>query len=135
MKRIYSTDLSDVEWECLEFHFPASNKRGRPKTHTAREILNAVFYVLRSGCPWRLLPYDFPPWETVYWWFRRWRTDGTWERLNTALRERLRRRGWGGIRSLAREWWTPSRLGPPQLAAKREDTTAEKRCAAESAIS
>jgi putative transposase len=69
MKRIYSTDLSDVEWECLEFHFPASNKRGRPKTHTAREILNAVFYVLRSGCPWRLLPYDFPPWETVYWWF------------------------------------------------------------------
>jgi transposase len=92
MKRIYSTDLSDVEWECLEFHFPASNKRGRPKTHTAREILNAVFYVLRSGCPWRLLPYDFPPWETVYWWFRRWRTDGTWERLNTALRERLRRR-------------------------------------------
>src|SRR5215212_2478474 len=92
MKRIYSTDLSDVEWECLEFHFPASNKRGRPKTLTAREILNAVFYVLRSGCPWRLLPYDFPPWETVYWWFRRWRTDGTWERLNTALRERLRRR-------------------------------------------
>jgi transposase len=62
MKRSYSTDLSDVEWECLEFRFPTSNKRGRPKPHAAREILNAVFfYVLRSGCPWRLLPYDFPP--------------------------------------------------------------------------
>jgi putative transposase len=92
MKRIYSTDLSDVEWECLEFHFPASNKRGLPKTALRISRAVCVFYVLRSGCPWRLLPYDFPPWETVYWWFRRWRTDGTWERLNTALRERLRRR-------------------------------------------
>ena len=51
---------------------------------------NAVFYVLKSGCPWRLLPRDFPPWESVYFWFRRWRIDGTWERLNAALRERLR---------------------------------------------
>ena len=53
-------------------------------------ILNAVFYVLKSGCPWRLLPRDFPPWKTVYDWFRRWRIDGTWERLNAGLRERLR---------------------------------------------
>jgi putative transposase len=90
MKRSYSTDLSDAEWECLELHVPAPNKWGRPKTHTTREILNAIFYVLKSGCPWRLLPRDFPPWETVYWWFRRWRIDGTFERLNAALRERLR---------------------------------------------
>jgi putative transposase len=55
-----------------------------------RAILDAVFYVLKSGCPWRLLPKDFPPWKTVYDWFRRWRIDGTWERLNTELRERLR---------------------------------------------
>jgi putative transposase len=92
MKRSYSTDLSDAEWECLELHVPPSNKRGRPKTHTTREILNAIFYVLKSGCAWRLLPRDFPPWETVYWWFRRWRIDGTFERLNAALRERLRAR-------------------------------------------
>ena len=62
------------------------------ETHSAREILDAVFYVLKSGCPWRLMPRDFPPWETVYWWFGRWRTDGTFERLNAALREVLRAR-------------------------------------------
>ena len=67
MKRSYASDLSDAEWEALEPHVPAPNKRGRPRTHTPREILNAVFYVLKSGCPWRLLPRDFPPWETVYW--------------------------------------------------------------------
>ena len=82
MKCCYSTDLTDAEWECLEPHVPPPNKRGRPKTHTTPEILNAIFYVLKSGCAWRLLPRDFPPWETVYWWFRRWRIDGTFERLN-----------------------------------------------------
>ncbi len=92
MKRSYPTDLSDAEWGCLEPHVPPPNRRGRPRTHAAREILDAVFYVLKSGCPWRLLPRDFPPWETVYWWFGRWRTDGTFEHLNTALREVLRAR-------------------------------------------
>ena len=57
-----------------------------------RPILDAVFYVLKSGCPWRMLPREFPPWKTVYDWFRRWRIDGTWERLNAALRERVRAR-------------------------------------------
>jgi putative transposase len=92
MKRSYSTDLSDEEWGCIEPHVPPSNRRGRPKTHATREILDAIFYVLKSGCTWRLLPRDFPPWETVYWWFGRWRADGTFERLNAALRERLRAR-------------------------------------------
>src|SRR5918999_2529920 len=90
MKRSYCTDLTDAEWECLKLHVPPSNNRGRPKTHSSLEILNAIFYVLKSGCAWRLLPRDFPPWETVYWWFRRWRIDGTFERLNAAVRERLR---------------------------------------------
>ncbi len=92
MNRSYQTDLTDAEWEVLEPHVAAPRKRGRPRTHHPREILDAVFYVLKSGCPWRLLPRDFPPWETVYWWFGRWRTDGTFERLNAALRERLRSR-------------------------------------------
>jgi putative transposase len=93
MEKRYPTNLSDAEWECLGLLVPAPNKRGRPRTHGAREILDAVFfYVLKSGCPWRLLPRDFPPWESVYWWFGRWRIDGTFERLNAALRERLRSR-------------------------------------------
>jgi putative transposase len=63
---------------------------GRPRIHSLREILNAIFYVLRSGCQWRLLPHDFPRWPTVYHYFRKWRLDGTWERINRAIRERLR---------------------------------------------
>ena len=90
MKRSYQTDLTDAEWKALKPHVPAANKRGRPRIHSPREILDAVFYVLRSGCPWRLLPREFPPWETVYSWFRKWSMDGTFERLNAALREQLR---------------------------------------------
>ena len=88
--RRYPTDLSDDEWRCISPHLPEPTGWGRPRLHGLRAILNAVFYVLKSGCPWRLLPRDFPPWKTVYDWFRRWRIDGTWERLNTELRERLR---------------------------------------------
>jgi putative transposase len=90
MRRRYPTDLADAEWECIEPHLRSPNKRGRPKIHGSRHVLNAVFYVLRSGCAWRMLPYEFPPWRAVYYWFRKWRIDGTWERLNAALRERLR---------------------------------------------
>ena len=92
MEKCYPTDLSDAEWECLELHVPAPRKRGRPRTHGTRQIPNSIFYIPKSGCPWRPLPKDFPPWETVYWWFGRWRTDGTFERLNAALRQRLRGR-------------------------------------------
>jgi transposase len=67
MKRSYPTDLADAEWECLSSHVPAPNKRGRPRIHSSRVILDAIFfYVLRSGCPWRLLPREFPPWKTVH---------------------------------------------------------------------
>ena len=61
-----------------------------------REILDAIFYLVRTGCQWRLLPHEFPPWQTVYHWFRRWRLDGTWERVHAALRERLRVAGGPG---------------------------------------
>jgi putative transposase len=89
-KRRYPTDLSDEEWRCINPHLPRPTVRGRPRLHGLRAVLNAVFYVLKSGCPWRLLPKDFPPWKTVYDWFRRWRIDGTWERLNAGLRKLLR---------------------------------------------
>ena len=70
--------------------------------HSPRKILNAVFYLLKSGCPWRLLPRDFPPWKTVYHWFRKWRIDGTFERLNAALCASACGHGWGETRSPAR---------------------------------
>ena len=90
MRKAYQSDLSDAEWSFLEPHLPAPNATGRPKTHPTREILNAVFYIVRGGCAWRLLPNDFPPWKTVYHYFRSWRLDGTWERMHTALRKRVR---------------------------------------------
>ena len=58
--------------------------------HSLREILNAIYYIVRSGCAWRLLPHEFPPWKTIHHYFRTWRIDGTWERLHAALRHRLR---------------------------------------------
>jgi putative transposase len=90
MRREYPTDLSDVEWFWLEPYLPTPAGTGRPRIHSLGEILDAVFYIVRSGCAWRLLPHDFPPWKTVHHYFRIWRIDGTWERLNAALRERLR---------------------------------------------
>ena len=90
MRRAYQTDLSDEEWACIEPHLPAAKSEGRPRVHPQREILDAVFYILRSGCAWRLLPHDFPPWKTVHHYFRLWRIGGTWERINTAVRQRLR---------------------------------------------
>ena len=90
MRRLYSTDLSDAEWACLEEHLPSPENDGRPRVHSLREILDAIFYVVKSGCAWRLLPHDFPPWKTVYHYFRFWRLDGTWERMHRALRQRVR---------------------------------------------
>jgi putative transposase len=68
--RRYPTDLSNDEWRCISPHLPEPAGLGRPRLHGLRAILDAVFYVLKSGCPWRLLPRDFPPWKTVYDWFR-----------------------------------------------------------------
>ncbi len=86
----YQTDLTDSEWEVLEPYLPASKSGGRPRLHRVREILDAIYWVVRGGCAWRLLPHDFPPWKTVYHYFRLWRLDGTWERIHTALRRRAR---------------------------------------------
>jgi putative transposase len=89
-RRPYSTDLSDDEWKILKPLIPEAKPGGRPRTHETRELLNAIFYGLRGGCAWRLLPHDFLPWQTAYHYFRAWRIDGTWEQIHTTLRERLR---------------------------------------------
>src|SRR5215203_1638825 len=90
MRNPYPTDLSDTEWNCLESHLPAPKATGRPRLHSLREVLDSIFYVLKSGCAWRLLPHDFPPWRTVYHYFRFWRLDGTWKRMHSALLKRVR---------------------------------------------
>jgi putative transposase len=89
----YPTDVSDVQWLILEPLLMAVlnlSGRGRRRQVDLREIINAIFYVLRTGCAWRLLPHDFPAWQTVYGYFRRWRDSGLWEKLNDALRDSVR---------------------------------------------
>ena len=86
----YPSDLTDAEFACLAPHLPPPHPRGRPWRHPQREIVDAIFYLIRTGCQWRCLPHEYPPRPTVYWWFARWRRDRTWERLNGALRERVR---------------------------------------------
>jgi putative transposase len=89
-RRPYATDLSDEEWWILKPLIPEAKPGGRPRAHETRELLDAIFYAVRGGCAWRLLPHEFPPWQTIYHYFRLWRLDGTWERINSVLRERLR---------------------------------------------
>jgi transposase len=87
----YDTDLTDAEWHILAPLVPPEQCGGRPAEHTRREMVNAILYALRTGCQWRLLPHDLPPWKTVYTYFRTWRMDGTWERIHTQLRRQVRR--------------------------------------------
>jgi transposase len=88
--RGYPSDLTDREWEILEPLIPPAKEGGRPRTTGMRDILNAIFYVDRTGCQWRALPHDFPPWSTVWGYFRAFRDNGTWQRMHTALREKTR---------------------------------------------
>ncbi len=88
----YSTSLSDAEWAFIEPMLVKCSKRGRPREISPRAIVDAIFYMLRCGMPWRFLPAEFPHWKTVYHYFAAWRRDGRWEAVNAALRERLRTR-------------------------------------------
>jgi putative transposase len=86
----YPTDLNDTQWLKIRPYLPAKSETGRPRKHGWRMILNSIFYVLQSGCAWRMLPKEMPPWQTVYHYFHLWRTDGTWERIHSVLREKVR---------------------------------------------
>ena len=92
MSTSYPSNLSDGEWEGLQRHLPPLSRRGRPPTHSLRAIFDAIFYVLRTGCPWRYLPCNFPPWQTVFYHFRRLRLKGTWTLLLRALHRAERQR-------------------------------------------
>ena len=91
-RRRYPTDLTDAQWQLLEPLLTPNTGPGRPTTLDLREIVNALLYLKQAGCAWRLLPHDFPNWTTVRYYFDKWTLDGTWEALNTALREQVRQR-------------------------------------------
>ena len=82
MRKVYQTDLVEKEWEIIQSLFSSHKSK-----HSKREIVNAIFYILRAGCSWRLLPHDFPPWQTVYSHFRDWQNLGLWEKMNEILRK------------------------------------------------
>ncbi|MFC4424849.1 IS5 family transposase [Deinococcus navajonensis] len=88
----YSNDLTDTEWNVLQPLLPPDRSTGRPRKWSLREILNGIFYVLRGGIAWRLMPHDLPPWQSVYHYHRLWMLQGVWQRLHTTLRELVRMR-------------------------------------------
>jgi putative transposase len=86
----YPSDLTAAQWRRIEPLVPAPQEGGRPATVERREIVNAMLYVVRNGITWRALPHDYPRWQTVYYYFRLWRDDGTWQRIHDALRDDVR---------------------------------------------
>ena len=92
-RQAYQSDLKEQEWKMLEPLLPqpsSQGTRGRPQEWPLREIINGILYVLRTGCQWRLMPHDLPPWQSVYYHHRKWRQNGLWEKINTVLREKVR---------------------------------------------
>jgi|SRR3974390_385385 len=91
MERIpYPSDVTDEQWAILEPRIPPARPGGRPRKADLRQVVNAIFYLTRTGCAWRMLPRDFPAWKTVYNYFAAWKTDGTWDSLVAALRTKVR---------------------------------------------
>ncbi len=106
-RKPYPTDVSDAEWRLIESMIPRDTilrrrryanedgcqghrKRGRKRSVDMREVVNAIFYLIRAGCSWRMLPHDLPPWQTVYSYFEQWKRKGVWSRIHAVLRSKLR---------------------------------------------
>jgi len=86
-KKSYPTDLTDSQWELIKDLIPSAGKGGRKRTVDVRAVLNAIFYINAAGCAWRMLPHDFPVWQTVYHYFRHWRITNTWQDINAKLQQ------------------------------------------------
>jgi putative transposase len=86
----YPSDLTDAQWAILEPKIPPAKPGGRPRSVNMREVIDAILYLNRSGCSWRMLPNDFPPWGTVHYFYRRWRMCGVWKKIHDTLREEVR---------------------------------------------
>ncbi len=90
IRKPYPSDLTDAQWEELAPLLPPAKPGGRHRSADLREVVNGVLYVLQGGISWRMLPHDLPPWGTVWSYFRQWRLDGTWERIQETLRPKVR---------------------------------------------
>lgn len=86
----YPSDITDAQWPILVLLVPAAKSGGRPNTYTRREIVNSIFYLLRTGCPWRYLPHDLPPYRIVNYYYNTWRKDGSWQHIHDTLRDLVR---------------------------------------------
>ena len=89
-RKPYPSDLTDAQWKIVKPFLPHAKQGGRPRKTDGREVVSAVFYVLKSGCDWRMLPHDLPPYQTVYEYFNAWKKDGTWKKIHDAMRGRAR---------------------------------------------
>ena len=90
MERVYPTDLTDAQWRTIAPLIPPAKPGGRHREVDMRAVINGIFYIVRAGCAWRMLPKEYPPWGTVYYYFARFKKDGTWQRIHDALRTRVR---------------------------------------------
>jgi transposase len=88
----YPSDLTDPQWKLIEKMMPKAKPGGRPGTIDLPEVVNAILYLLRTGCSWRQLPHDFPKWVTVHYYYRRFRRSGLWKKIHDALRQKVRRK-------------------------------------------
>lgn len=89
-RQSYPSDLTDGQWALVEPLIPPAKSGGRPREVNMREVFNGILYLLRTGCSWRQLPHDLPPWGTVHYFYRQWRIGGVWEQMNDTLRQRVR---------------------------------------------
>jgi len=89
-RKRYPSDLTDKQWQEIESLIPPPKPGGRPRKVNMREVLNGIFYLVRGGCSWRMLPNDFPPWGTVHYYYWRFRREGVWQKINDVLREKVR---------------------------------------------
>ncbi len=88
----YPSDLTDRQWDCIKELIPAAKPGGRPRELDMRAVINGILYLVTTGCQWRMLPHEYPAWQSVYTYFQQWRDDGTWQRLHDTLRSQVRER-------------------------------------------
>jgi transposase len=121
----YASDTTDEEWAMIEPHLPAPASRGRRRETNMRDVVEAIFYIARSGCQWRLLPKDFPPYSTVQRYFYAWRDNGVWQTINHVLLMEVREAA-GREASPSAGVSTPSRSRPPNPAVRADMTPARR---------